>query len=132
MIVVTSKPVSITRVIKSVSSPRSGGTVLFLGTVRASSRGMKVTKMRLESAKDLAKADLRRICKAVDQKYAVNHIAVEHRVGSLSVGEIIVAIAVGAAHREDAFKACKYIIDELKKTTPIWKKEIGPARERWV
>ena len=53
-------------------------------------------------------------------------------VGRLKVGDVIVAICVGAAHRKDAFKACEFIIDELKKTTPIWKKEIGPGRERWV
>lgn len=88
--------------------------------------------MRLESAKDLAMKDLHKICKDAGVKYPVNNIAVEHRIGELMVGDVIVAIAVGSAHREDAFKACKYIIDELKKTTPIWKKEFGPTNERWV
>lgn len=131
-VAVSSKAVSASRVLKSISSPESGGSVLFLGTVRARSKGMKVTRMQLESAKDLATADLRRIAKAADGKYEVNCIAVEHRVGVLRVGDIIVAIGVSAAHREDAFRACKYIIDELKKTTPIWKKELGVRRERWV
>ena len=91
-----------------------------------------MTRMTLEAAKGLAKADLARICDAASRKFEVNDIAVVHRVGSLRIGDIIVAIGVGAPHRKDAFKACSFIIDELKKTTPIWKKEISSKGEHWV
>ncbi|OGS42795.1 MAG: hypothetical protein A3K76_05310 [Euryarchaeota archaeon RBG_13_57_23] len=131
-IIITSKPISPGRVLKWTANDRSGGFVFFIGTVRSESRGMKVSRMALEAAKDLAEADLARICEKASKKYEVNDIAVTHRIGSLRVGDIIVAICVGAPHRKDAFGACSYVIDELKKTTPIWKKEIGPRSQRWV
>ena len=131
-IVVSRKPIAPSTIFKWVANPQSGGLVFFVGTVRSESKGMKVTRMSLEAAEGLAKTDLARICKQVERKYRINDVAVAHRVGRLKVGDVIVAICVGAAHRKDAFKACEFIIDELKKTTPIWKKEIGPGRERWV
>jgi molybdopterin synthase catalytic subunit len=88
--------------------------------------------MTLEAAKDLAEADLARICDKACKMFDVNDIAVAHRIGSLRVGDVIVAICVGAPHRKDAFRACEFIIDELKKTTPIWKKEVGLGKERWA
>jgi len=131
-IVISKKPIKPEMVLRSVANTRSGGAVFFIGTVRSESRGTRVSRMCVEAAEDLAKADLARICDQVKHRFDVNDIAVMHRVGNLKKGDIIVAIGVGAAHREDAFAACRFMIDELKKTTPIWKKEIGPSRERWV
>lgn len=129
---ITQARIQIDRVIESVASRSAGGTVCFIGTVRNSSKGKRVSKMELEAAKDLAEKDLERICKRASTTCRVERIAVVHRVGKLRVGEVIVVIAVSAAHRGDAFKACKYIIDELKKTTPIWKKEFGEGSASWV
>lgn len=105
---------------------------MFIGTVRNHSEGRKVSRMEVESAADLARRDLKRICEEARRKHRVSRISVAHRVGMLSVGDPIVVIAVSAPHREAAFSACKHIIDELKKTTPIWKKEFGPRGSRWV
>jgi molybdopterin synthase catalytic subunit len=129
---ITSKPISVDAALKSVSSKSAGGTVMFIGTVRDRSEGMRVIGMELESARDLAKSDMERISNLALRKFDVLKVAVSHRIGELNVGDIIVAIAVSAPHRKDAFAACKYIIDELKKTTPIWKKELGPRKQRWV
>lgn len=131
-ITITNKPISVNATLRSISSKSAGGTVLFIGTVRNRSEGMSVTGMELESARDLAKSDLERISNLALRQFDVLKVAVSHRIGKLNVGDIIVAIAVSAPHRQDAFAACKYMIDELKKTTPIWKKELGPLRQRWV
>jgi molybdopterin synthase catalytic subunit len=131
-ITITNKPISIDATLKFVSSKRAGGTVLFIGTVRNRSKRMSVTSMELESERSMAKSDLERISHLAIRQFDVLKVTVSHRIGKLKVGEIIVAIAVSAPHRHDAFAACKYMIDELKKTTPIWKKELGPRRQRWV
>ena len=123
---------SVQSILRSVASPEAGGTVAFIGSVRARTEKMKVTRMELEAAEDLARADLERIVRQATRKFKVTSVGVAHRVGSLGVGDIIVVIAVSAPHRADAFSACRFIIDELKKTTPIWKKEFGRGRQRWV
>lgn len=117
---------------RAVTSPKAGAVVTFLGTVRNSSDGMLVRSIDVESARELALADLRRIGRRAIDKFEVTSISISHRVGRLHVGEIIVAIAVSAPHRRDAFSACKFVIDELKKTTPIWKKEFGTRKGRWI
>lgn len=129
---ITRARIAVDSVIRSVASKSSGCTVSFIGTVRDASKGRRVSRMELEAAKDLAERDLERISGRARKEFDVEHIAVVHRVGNLRVGDVIVVIAVSACHRGDAFKACKYIIDELKKTTPIWKKEFGGGSGSWV
>lgn len=132
MVSITQKAIPVKKVLDSVKDRSAGGVVTFVGTVRNQSDGMRVTQMLLEAAEDLASKDLTRICKEAKAKHNVLRIAVTHRVGKLSVGDVIVAIAVSAPHRKDAFAACQHVIDELKKTTPIWKKESGPGKQKWV
>jgi molybdopterin synthase catalytic subunit len=129
---VTSRQVAVERVLRWVSSRSAGGTVSFIGTVRNKSDGMKVTRMELEAATDLAESDLKRIAKESAKRFDLVKVAVHHRIGRMKVGDVIVVIAVSAPHRVDAFNACRFIIDELKKTTPIWKKEFNGSRHRWV
>lgn len=129
----TTRPISIDRVIRRVLAEEAGGTAVFIGTVRKTSPGMRhVRSMVLETAMDLAEKDLMRIGKAAKAKFAVSKLAIHHRIGAIGLGEVIVVIAASAPHREDAFAASKYIIDELKKSTPIWKKELGGRKARWV
>lgn len=128
----TQKRISPSEVLSTVADDMAGGTVVFVGTVRGKSRGMRIKKMELEAATELAKADLTRIARLVGRKHNVQKISIVHRIGRLSVGDAIVVIAVSASHRNAAFEACRTMIDELKKTTPIWKKEIGAAGDRWV
>lgn len=106
--------------------------MVFIGTVRDKSDGRRVSKMELEAADDMARDDLARICKEASKKDDVSKMAVVHRVGMLDVGDVIIVIAVSAPHRKEAFSACRHVIDELKKTTPIWKKELDGKSSRWV
>jgi len=132
MVNITDRPISIDKILDAVADPRAGGTVLFMGTVRDSSKGMAVSKLRVETAKGLAKSDLVRIAKVAVEKFDVIGVSIAHRTGTLRVGDTIVAIAVSAPHRKHAFSACRFLIDELKRTTPIWKKEFGSDSEWWV
>ncbi len=129
---ISKRPISASEVTTSVESKSAGATVTFIGTVRDSSEGLKVTGMELESAMDIARKDLVRISELASDKFDITKLSIAHRVGRLKVGEVIVAIAVSAAHRKDAFRACEFVIDELKKTTPIWKKEYSGSGHRWV
>ena len=131
-VAISKRPISVEKVIGSVLCPSAGGTAVFIGTVRDRSERMRVSRMELEAAEDLAKQDLARIAKAAAKRFDVCRISVQHRAGKMNVGDVIVVIAVSAPHREDAFKACRFVIDELKKSTPIWKKEIGGGKQRWV
>ena len=132
MVRVSDAPIELDAILATVRTPAAGGIVSFVGTVRNCSNGMKITGMELEAAVDLARADLRRIADEAGQRHKVSKVSIVHRIGKLKVGDVIVVIAVSAAHRGDAFKACKFIIDELKKTTPIWKKEFSGTRGHWV
>jgi molybdopterin synthase catalytic subunit len=129
---ISERPIKVEKVIGSVLCSSAGGTAVFVGTVRDRSDGMKVSRMRLEAAEDLAKRDLARIAKVADARFDICKMTVRHRVGEMKVGDVIVVIAVSAPHRADAFSACRFVIDELKKSTPIWKKEIGGRKQRWV
>lgn len=130
---ITTRRISVDKVVKSVFSPSAGGTVVFIGTVRSSSKGMpKVTRIELETARDLAKSDLLRIARKAESRYGISKLTVHHRVGRIGVGEVILIIAVSAPHRKAAFSACRFVIDELKKSTPIWKKEYGSHGSLWV
>jgi len=129
---ISRRPVSVDAVIKSVRSKSAGGIVTFVGTVRDNSRGKRVTGMELEAAAELALKDLRRIASKAEKEFGTSKIAVAHRVGRLRVGDVIVVIAVSAPHRKDAFAACRFVIDELKRSTPIWKKEFDGRKKRWV
>ena len=129
---ITEQPLSVDEVLAAVRSDEAGGVVCFIGTVRSSSEGFGVERIEVETSDELAVPDLERICTAASERFKVTRISVVHRKGALKVGEVIVAIAVSAPHRAEAFDACRFVIDELKKTTPIWKKEFGPSESRWV
>ncbi len=115
-----------------VANPACGGIVTFTGTVRNSTKDKKVLRLDFEAYEPMAIKELKKIAETVFEKWAVRKIAIQHRVGSLEIGEIAVVIAVSCPHRKDAFAACEYTIDTLKQTVPIWKKEIFEDGEVWV
>ncbi len=117
--------------IKAVSR-RIGGIVSFLGTVRDFSRGKDVEKLEFEYYPGMAEKKLEEIRQLAKEKFDVIEISVIHRYGELGIGENIVLIVAAAEHRADAFKACRYVIDELKKHVPIWKKEHTSEGEVWI
>jgi len=113
-------------------SPESGGIDVFIGTVRNATKGKKVIRLEFEAYEPMAIAEMEKIARQAYEKWPVQKVLIHHRTGVLDVGEVPVVIAVSAAHRAAAFDACRYIIDTLKQTVPIWKKEIFEDGEIWV
>ncbi|MDF2431641.1 MAG: molybdopterin synthase catalytic subunit [Mucilaginibacter sp.] len=113
-------------------SPESGGIDVFIGTVRNATKGKPVIRLEFEAYEPMAIAEMEKIAKQALEKWPVQKILIYHRTGILEIGEVPVIIAVSAAHRAAAFEACRFIIDTLKQTVPIWKKEIFEDGEVWV
>jgi len=114
------------------SSPSIGGIVTFLGTTRDISRSKAVAKLDFEHYPGMAEKKLAEIRSRAMKEFSVIDATIIHRVGSLPVGENIVLILVASEHRDEAFRACRFCIDELKRITPIWKKETTQDGEVWV
>jgi molybdopterin synthase catalytic subunit len=127
-----SSPLNIKYAVDWVMSPESGGIDIFIGTVRNATKGKSVIQLEFEAYEPMAIAEMEKITKQASDKWPVQKILIHHRVGVLDVGEVPVIIAVSAAHRAAAFDACRFIIDTLKQTVPIWKKEIFEDGEVWV
>ncbi len=125
-------PLNVSDCVDWIMSPQAGGIDIFIGTVRDVTKGKKVIRLEFEAYKNMAKKEMEKIAKQAFDKWPVQKILIHHRTGVLQVGEIPVIIAVAAAHRDAAFDACRYIIDTLKQTVPIWKKEIFEDGEVWV
>ena len=114
------------------ASPSIGAIVTFLGTTRDISGGKQVATLEFEHYPGMAEKKLGEIRARAIREYGVIEVTIIHRTGVLPIGENIVLIAVAAGHRDEAFKACRFCIDELKRITPIWKKETTPEGEVWV
>lgn len=114
------------------SSKRIGGIVIFLGTARDFSKGRDINQIDFEYYPGMAQKKLAEIRERALRDYDIIDVTIVHRVGPIQIGENIVLIIVGAEHRKDAFRACSWCIDELKRITPIWKKETTPQGEVWV
>ena len=113
-------------------SKRIGGVAVFLGTARDRSKGRDVSGITFEHYEGMAQRKLREIRERALKDFDVIEVLILHRYGAIEIGENIVLIIVGAEHRAEAFRACKWAIDELKQITPIWKLEHTPEGEVWV
>lgn len=113
-------------------SKRIGGIAMFLGIARDRSRGRDVDGITFEHYEGMAQKKLREIRERALKDFDILELLVIHRYGEITIGENIVLIIAGAEHRADAFRACKWAIDELKQITPIWKLEHTPEGEVWV
>jgi molybdopterin synthase catalytic subunit/molybdopterin converting factor small subunit len=113
-------------------SKRIGGIAIFLGTARDRSKGRDVASITFEHYEGMAQKKLCEIRERALKDFDIIEIAILHRYGEIGIGENIVLIVVGAEHRAEAFRACKWAIDELKQITPIWKLEHTPEGEVWV
>jgi len=120
MIKITENDFSADEVIRKMKKPEVGAVVSFLGIVRDDN----IKKMKIEMYKEMAEKELKKLENNARKRFDVNEIMIIHRYGSLNIGDNIVLIAVSSAHRKDAFRACEYLIDGLKKVAPIWKEEI--------
>jgi molybdopterin synthase catalytic subunit len=131
-IAITAHSLDISKCIDWVRSPSSGGIDVFIGTVRNATKGKEVVQLEFEAYEKMAMKEMQKIADEILNKWPVEKILIHHRTGILAVGEIPVIICVSAAHREAAFEACKWAIDTLKETVPIWKKEVFSDGEQWV
>ena len=131
-VVITSQPLDASACIAKVFSPASGGINVFIGTVRNETAGKKVIRLEFEAYEKMALSEMEKIAREAMEKWPVHKFLIHHRTGIMGVGEIPVIIAVSAAHRDAAFNACRYAIDTLKLTVPIWKKEFFDGGEVWV
>jgi molybdopterin synthase catalytic subunit len=131
-IILSAETLDIQACINWIMSPESGGIDVFIGTVRNATKGKPVLKLDFEAYEPMAISEMQKIANQAFDKWPVQKILIHHRTGELQVGEVPVVIAVSAAHREAAFDACRYIIDTLKQTVPIWKKEAFEDGDVWV
>ena len=129
---ISPKALDIQSCIEWVMSPQSGGIDVFIGTVRDSTKGKRVVRLEFEAYEPMALKEMEKIAAQAIDKWPVQKLLIHHRTGVLEVGEVPVIIAVSCAHRDAAFEACRFVIDTLKQTVPIWKKEIFEDGEVWV
>ena len=129
---VTAEPLDIPACIEWVMSPQSGGIDVFIGTVRDATKGKPVVRLEFEAYVPMALSEMRKLAEQATAKWPLHKVLLHHRTGVLPVGDVPVVIAVSAAHRAAAFDACRFLIDTLKQTVPIWKKEIFEDGQVWV
>lgn len=129
---VTDRPLSVDELVGVVLTHADGAVVTFVGTVRDNHMGRRVRALEYEAYADMAESEMRRIGVEMIARHGLHGIAMRHRVGKLSVGEISVIIAASAPHRGEAFAACSEALDKLKATVPVWKKEYFEDGEVWV
>jgi molybdopterin synthase catalytic subunit len=115
-----------------LADENAGGHVLFVGTVRKNSRDKEVVRLEFESYEPMALHELEKIATEIHERWSVRNIILHHRLGIVEVGDIPVIAAVSAAHRLEAFQACEYLMNRLKQSVPVWKKEVYQDGEHWV
>jgi len=131
-ILVTSKKLNLQKCYDFVQDASCGGVALFVGTVRNNSYNKTVSLLNFSSYKSMAIKEIKKIAQNALTNFDILKITIHHAEGDLHIGDIPVIIAVSAAHRKAAFKACQFAIDTLKETVPIWKKEYFTDGEVWV
>jgi len=128
MIAIQTEDVDIGALIAAAKKQGTGAIVVFDGIVRDD----EITEMELEAYEDIAKQELEKIARDAADIFKLLHVDIIHRIGRLSVGENILIIVVSAGHRPEAYAGSRYIIEEIKKGVPIWKKELTKEGGRWV
>lgn len=119
-------------VVPRLERPEDGAIVIFDGIVRNHSRNRRTLRLEYEAYEDMALAKLQELASQSREKFAIRNLAIIHRLGRIEIGESSVLIAVFSAHRAPAFDACRWVIDTLKRTVPIWKKEFFEDGAIWA
>jgi molybdopterin synthase catalytic subunit len=129
----TSSPIDPASVLKRVGTDGDGAALLFLGTVRNHADGRAVVGIRYDAYEEMGGEVLGLIAREATERHPVERVAVVHRTGELMVGEVSVAIAVSSPHRAEAYEASRFVIEEIKKRLPVWKKErYADGQDEWV
>ena len=129
---ITREPIDVGAVARRVVLPECGATVTLDGYARERTRGRRTLYLVYEAYAPMALSELERLGRAAHEQFEIAHLGIVHRTGRLEIGETSVVIAVSAPHRQAAFAACEWAIRELKRTVPIWKKEVFEDGEVWV
>jgi MoaE-MoaD fusion protein len=132
LILLVREPIDSNTLIRHVRTADDGAVVTFDGCVRNQSHGRRTLYLDYEAYDSMALAKLREIAAALHEKFAIDRVAIAHRLGRLEIGATSVFIAVSSPHRPAAFDACRFAIDTLKKTVPIWKKEYFQDGAVWA
>ena len=126
------QPVDLATLIAAVQSPQRGGIACFLGTVRNHHQGRDVVRLEYSAYAPMVEAECARIVAEAESRWNVA-ISLRHRVGRLEVGDAAVAVVAASSHRDEAFIACRHVIEELKRRVPIWKREyFADGSVEWV
>jgi molybdopterin synthase catalytic subunit len=132
MIEISSQAINIQSVIDSVSSEKAGAVDVFIGTVRDNSLSKNVVKLEYETYDAMAVKKMEELVNEAKTMWPIEKVGIVHRKGVLEIGDVAVVIAVSTPHRAESFAACQWIIDNLKKVVPIWKKEFYDDGAVWV
>ncbi len=132
MIEITTKAIDIQAVINAATSTKAGAIDVFIGTIRDNSLEKNVVKLEYEAYDSMAILKLQELVNEASKQWPVVKAAIVHRKGILEIGDVAVVIAVSTPHRAESFAACQWIIDNLKKVVPIWKKEFYSDGAVWV
>ena len=129
---VVDRPLALSEVVEAVSGPGQGGLVTFSGAVRNETRGRRVLRLEYEAYPEMAVKQLQAIGAEAARQWPGVRLAIAHRIGVLQPSELAVVIAASAPHRKEAFRACEFAIEQLKRDVPIWKKEVYEDGDVWV
>jgi molybdopterin synthase catalytic subunit len=129
---VTNQPIDLNEPVRFVTDPEAGAIATFIGTTRNNNEGRKVIGLDYEAYPEMAEKELARIGEDAKKNWPICRMAISHRLGPVRIGEASVIIAVSSAHRDAAFAACRFAIEEIKRTVPIWKKEVFEGGEVWI
>ena len=132
MIEITEEDFSVDKIISTMKKPEVGALVIFLGVVRGLSEKERIEGVTVEAYEEMARKKMTELTEVALGRFKVTDISMIHRKGELGASENIVLVAASAPHRQQAFEACSWLIDELKKTVPIWKKEHYSLGSRWA
>ena len=132
MIEITDQAIDVQKIITAASNQQAGAINTFIGTVRNNTSGKKVLRLEYEAYEPMAISEIQKLIDKASEKWKLTRIAVSHRVGTLTPGDTAVVVVVATPHRKDSFAACQFIIDSLKQTVPIWKREFFEDGDEWV
>ncbi|SDK77623.1 molybdopterin synthase catalytic subunit [Catalinimonas alkaloidigena] len=128
----TDQPLDTQEAIDRASSDAAGAVDVFLGIVRNKTADRPVVRLEYEAYDPMALREMEKIAAQAAERWPVQGLSIVHRKGTLHIGDLAVVIAVSTPHRREAFEACRFVIDTLKETVPIWKKEVFEDGEIWV
>jgi molybdopterin synthase catalytic subunit len=128
----TTNPLDIGQIARRVVPPECGATVTLDGYVRQFTKGRETLHLFYEAYEPMALKEMEKLIKAAKDQFEISSVGIVHRLGKLEIGETSVVISAAAPHRKAAFAACEWLIRELKRTVPIWKKEVYGDGEVWV